>query len=79
MTTCWNAGDTYDGEHQNIDDRVFKEDQIERSIEFTRNTGQAKEDGSTDSLFDRFPSDLQVHVKPYHQRLLLQRKEFCTI
>ena len=35
MTTCWDAEDTYDGEHQNIDDRVFKEDQIQKFKEVT--------------------------------------------
>ena len=62
LTTCWNAEDTYDGEHQNIDDRAFKEDQIQRDNEFTRSTGQAKEDGSTDSLFDWFPSETKTFV-----------------
>ena len=50
----------YDGEHQNIDERVFKEDQIQRDKEFTRNTGQAKEDGNTDSLLDRFLSETKT-------------------
>ena len=59
LTTGLNAENTYDRERQNTGDGVFQEDQIERGNEFTRNTGQAKEDidGSTDSLFDRFPSE----------------------
>ena len=58
-TAGLNAEDTYDGEHQNTDDGVFQEDQIERGKEFTRNTDQAKEDidGSTHSLFDQFSSE----------------------
>ena len=59
LTTGLNAENTYDGERQNTDDGVFQEDQIERGNEFTRNTGQAKEDidGSTHSLFDQFASE----------------------
>ena len=59
LTTGLNAENTYDGERQNTDDGVFQEDQIERSNEFTRNTGQAKEDidGSSNSLFDQFSSE----------------------
>ena len=59
LTTGLNAENTFDGERQNTDDGVFQEDQIERGNEFTRNTGQAKEDidGSTNSLFDQFPSE----------------------
>ena len=55
-TAGLNAENAFDGERQNIDDGVFQEDQIERGKEFTRNTGQAKEDidGSTHSLFDQF-------------------------
>ena len=56
LRTGLNAENTYDGEHQNTDDGVFQEDQIERGKEFTRNTDQAKEDvdGSTHLLFDQF-------------------------
>ena len=59
LTTGLNAENTYDRERQNTDDGVFQEDQIERGKEFTRNTGQAKEDidGSSRSLFDQFSSE----------------------
>ena len=60
LTTGLNAENTYDGERQNTDDGVFQEDQIERGKEFTRNTGQAKEDGNTDSLLDRFLSETKT-------------------
>ena len=58
-TAGLNAENTYVGECRNTDDGVFQEDQIEKSNEFTRNTGQAKEDidGSSHSLFDQFSSE----------------------
>ena len=50
MTTCWNAEDTYDGEHQNIDDRVFKEDQIQKFKEVTNSQDPQAEQRTMETL-----------------------------